>query len=257
MDIDITTDGVVTPQQLEEARTLLASLEGSARRSPVGVRLTLRERNGRGSQTKAPFVADASMPFDGRVFAAHASAPTPVEATDAVVQRLRRQLRRVIDADVATRNDPRTIQKAIDDFRQAARPFPATEIKPPEEREIVSQRTYAPGPEPTLAAVVDLLEDAELFHLFVHVRTDEAVVVHWRDDGGLGLIFPPGSVLADENDVVVPKPSRYSAPLTLVQARSEMDMLNHRFLYYVDAGDDRGRVLYLRTDGDYGLVEPE
>jgi hypothetical protein len=35
-----------------------------------------------------------------------------------------------------------------------------------------------------------------------------------------------------------------------------MDMLNHRFLYYLDAEDERGRVLYLRFDGDYGLVEP-
>jgi putative sigma-54 modulation protein len=89
------------------------------------------------------------------------------------------------------------------------------------------------------------------------VRTNEDVVVFWRDDGRIGLLFPPGSVLADENDVVVPMPSRYSDPLTLAAARSEMDVLNHRFLYYIDAEDERGRVLYLRTDGDYGLVEPE
>jgi hypothetical protein len=34
-------------------------------------------------------------------------------------------------------------------------------------------------------------------------------------------------------------------------------VLNHRFLYFIDAGDGRGKVLYLRHDGDYGLVEPE
>ncbi len=28
------------------------------------------------------------------------------------------------------------------------------------------------------------------------------------------------------------------------------------FLNRVDAGDGRGRVLYLRHDGDYGLVQP-
>jgi hypothetical protein len=27
-------------------------------------------------------------------------------------------------------------------------------------------------------------------------------------------------------------------------------------LYFIDAGDRRGKVLYLRFDGDYGLVEP-
>jgi hypothetical protein len=191
------------------------------------------------------------------VLAAHATAPTPVEATDAVVRRLRRQMRRIVDSDVAVRNDPRTIRKAIDDFRQADRPLPVQQLKAPEEREIVSRRSYAASPEPTLSAVVDLLEDAELFHVFVHVRTGEDVVVHWRDDGRIGLLFPPGSVLADENDVIVPKPSRYEESLSLVTARSEMDMLNHRFLYFIDAEDGRGKVLYLRADGDYGLVEAE
>jgi len=30
----------------------------------------------------------------------------------------------------------------------------------------------------------------------------------------------------------------------------------HRFLYFIDADDERGKVLYVRLDGDYGLVEP-
>jgi ribosome-associated translation inhibitor RaiA len=254
MDIEITLDGSVTPTQAEEARTRMESLERYVDGSPLAARLTLR--NLPSHTVGGRIVADASMLFGGRTLAAHATAPTPVEATDAVVQRLRRQLRRIVDADVATRNDPRTIEKAVADFDQARRRLPVAQLKPPQERDIVSRRTYADAPEPTLSAIVDLLEDAEQFHLFVHVRTDEDVVVYWRDDGRLGLIFPPGSVLADEEDVV-PKPSRYEAPLSLLAARSEMDMLNHRFLYFVEAEDGRGKVLYLRTDGDYGLVEPE
>jgi ribosome-associated translation inhibitor RaiA len=257
MDIDITVDGQVAPTQLTHARELVESLQryADADEAPMAVRLTMREGPGRSGPSQ-PFVVDASMPFDGRVLAAHATAPTPVEATDAVVRRLRRQMRRIVDSQVAVRNDPRTIQKAIDDFRQADRPLPVQRLKPPEEREIVSRRPFGSSPEPTLSAIVDLLEDAELFHVFVHVRTTEDVVVYWRDDGRIGLLFPPGSALADEADVV-PKPSRYDEPLSLVTARSEMDVLNHRFLYFVDAEDGRGKVLYLRTDGDYGLVEPE
>jgi ribosome-associated translation inhibitor RaiA len=258
MDIDITVDGQVAPAQVADARSLVESLQQytDADDAPMAVRLTVRERPGHGDRHREPFVVDASMPFDGRVLAAHATAPTPVEATDAVVRRLRRQMRRIVDSDVALRNDPRSIQKAIDDFRQAERPLPVQQLKDPEEREIISRRPYAASPEPTLSAIVDLLEDAELFHVFVHVRTDEDVVVYWRDDGRIGLLFPPGSVLGDEADVV-PKPSRYEGPLSLVAARSEMDVLNHRFLYFTDADDGRGKVLYLRADGDYGLVEPE
>jgi len=39
------------------------------------------------------------------------------------------------------------------------------------------------------------------------------------------------------------------------EAREEMDLVDHRFLYFGDADDGgRGKVLYLRRDGDYGLV---
>jgi len=201
------------------------------------------------------FVADASVTFEGRVLAAHAAAPSPEDAVDAVIERLGRQMRRVVDADVALRNEPRVINAAIADLRRDPPHRPAR-LKPPEGRQIVHRRTYEPEPIPTLTAIADLLDDDLDFNLFVHARTNEDVVVHWRDEGRIGLLFPQGSVLADEDDVVVPEPSRYSEPLTLARARGEMDILNHRFLYFTDADDARGKVLYLRHDGDYGLVEP-
>jgi hypothetical protein len=152
------------------------------------------------------------------------------------------------------RNEPRVIERAARDLA-AERPMPVR-LKPPEEREIVPRHTYSPEPESTLSAVADLLDLDERFHLFSHVRTAEDVVVHWRDDHRFGLLFPPGSPLADENGIVIPRPSRYSEPLTLDAARAEMDLVDHRFLYFVHAGDQRGRVLYLRVDGDYGMVQP-
>jgi ribosome-associated translation inhibitor RaiA len=85
---------------------------------------------------------------------------------------------------------------------------------------------------------------------------DRRAVVHRRDDRRLGLLFPQGSVLADEDDVVVATPSRYDAPMPLSAACAEMDLVNHRFMYFGDADDDgHGKVIYLRRDGDYGLVE--
>jgi ribosome-associated translation inhibitor RaiA len=255
MDVEVTAEALPS-EQLEEVRRRIASLERYVESPPVAVRLTLRGGPGRRGAQR-PYVADVSAPFDGRLLAAHAIGGSPVEATDEVVKRLRRQLRRIVDADVALRNEPRTIAKALEDLTGPDRPRPGHRLKPPEEREIVHRRTYADRPEPTLTAIADLLDDDEQFHLFVHVRTGEDVVVHWRDDGRIGLLFPQGSVLADEQDIVVPEASRYSEPITLATARAEEDILNHRFLYFIDAGDGRGKVLYLRFDGDYGLVEPE
>jgi hypothetical protein len=120
----------------------------------------------------------------------------------------------------------------------------------------VHRRTYLDLPLSTREAVSELLDiDAE-FMLFVHGKTDEDVVVHVRDDGQIGLLHPPGSELAGERELVIPKASRYAGPLEFRAARREMDFLNHRFLYFMDAADGRGKVIYLRHDGDYGLVEP-
>ena len=104
-------------------------------------------------------------------------------------------------------------------------------------------------------AVAELLDRDYEFNLFRHARTAEDVVVYRRGEQDIGLLHPPGSPLSDENDIVVPRPSRYSEPITLAAARSELDVLNDRFLYFTDAEDRRGKVLYLRHDGDYGLVQ--
>ena len=252
IDVELHVPSAVPPEQAEAARRRIASLDRYASAPLIGARLTLRS-DGKPSK-KPPFVADVDVRFDGRLLVAHGGGRTAMEAATVASEALRRQLRRVVGADVALRNEPRMLENG------GGQRAPAP-LKPPEERSIVARRTYAQEPEPTLTALADLLQDAELFHLFVHARTGEDVVAYQLDSGRLGLLFPPGSVLADEGDLVVAQPSWFSDPLPFAAARSEMDMLNehavyHRFLYFIDAGDERGKVVYLRLDGDYGLVEP-
>jgi ribosome-associated translation inhibitor RaiA len=251
LTVDVSASEDIPPERVEAARRHLEAL-GRYTDEPLAVRLTLR----RGGRNR--FVADASTVFEGRVLASHATGPAPDLSAEAVAARLRRQLRRIVDAGVALRNDPALIAKALDDLEPGRLHRPEARAKPPEEREIVRRRTYSDHPEPTLEAISDLIDLDEEFHLFVHVRTSEDVVVHHRDDGRIGLLHPRGSRLADEADeIVAPEPNRYSEPIPLQTARSEMDMLDHRFAYFLDAGDGRGKVIYLRHDGDYGLVEPQ
>jgi ribosome-associated translation inhibitor RaiA len=233
----------VPDQEADEALQKIAALDGYAEPERFqGGRLTLRRAHQR---AKRPYVADAVVRFDGRPLRAHTTGGSPLEAADAAAEHLRRQLRRVVDTQVALRNEPRVLDR------------PERDLKPPEERRIVHRRTYLSVPISTVEAVNELLDMDVEFFLFRHARTEEDVVVYLRDDGRIGLLHPPGSALADEDDIVVPEPSRYSEPLTLEKGRTEMDMLGHRFLYFIDAEDGRGKVLYLRHDGDYGLVEPE
>jgi len=261
IDVEIHAEVELPSSAVEEVRSRVEALDGYTDEPIIGARLTLRQGP---DQARHRYVVDASVLLapsaqkEGRVLAAHVTAPTPTEATYSVVERLRRQLRRVVDAEVARRNEPSEIRKALESPPFEGTHRPEAHLKPPEDRQIVRRRTYADHPGATLEAAADMFDLDEEFHLFIHVRTNEDVVVHRREDHRVGLIHPRGSVLADESDeVVAAEPNRYSDPLTLDTARSEMDMVNHRFLYYLDAGDGRGRVLYLRRDGDYGLVEPE
>jgi ribosome-associated translation inhibitor RaiA len=255
IDVALHAPGV-PDNQAEPARERIATLDRYADSERFqGGRLTLRRAH---RSAKRPCVADVVVRLGGRPLRAHTTGRTPVEAADAAAERLRKQLRRVLDADVALRNEPRVLQKALADLGPLERLHrPEADLKPPAERKIVHRNTYLSVPLSTVEAVNELLDMDVEFFLFRHVRTGEDVVVYRRDDGRIGLLHPRGSALADENDIVVPEPSRYSEPLTLEKARTEMDMLNHRFLYFIDAGDGRGKVLYLRHDGDYGLVEPE
>jgi ribosome-associated translation inhibitor RaiA len=241
-------------EHLEQARDRVARLARVTDEPLLDTRLTLRHPETRPARSR--WIADASTVLNGRPIAAHATGRDALQATDEVVDRLRRQIRRVVGADVALRNDPRVLERAAADLGHDREHRPRARLKPPELRDIIPRRTAYPLPESTFDAVADLLDLDLEFLLFRHARTGEDVVVYRRDDGRIGLLHPPGSPLADEHDGVVPEPSRYAEPISLEHARNEMDVLNHRFLYFIDAADGRGKVIYLRHDGDYGLVEP-
>jgi ribosome-associated translation inhibitor RaiA len=252
--VQVTTPRDLPQEVIEQARERMAELARVTDAPLLRARLTLRQPDTR--PARARWTADAFVLLDGRPLAAHATGRDALQATDEVVDRLRRQIRRVIDAGAAQRNEPRVLERALAALPHEPRHRPEARRKPPELRDVIPQPTPYPLPEHTFDAVADLI-DLDLEHLlFIHDRTGEDVVVHRRDDGRIGLLHPPGSPLADEDELVVPEPSRYPEPIPLDQARNEMDVLEHRFLYFIDRADGRGKVLYLRHDGDYGLVTP-
>lgn len=253
IDVDVTAAEDVPRREVDAARRHLSTLDRWTDEQVGGAVLTLRRI---GRHAGRQWVADAHVLVDGRTLAAHTAGRSPEDAAEAAAARLGRQLRRIAETDVALRNDPREITRALSFVELEEGDRPGVNVKPPEERQIVHRHPYLSVTLPTLDAIDELLDvDAE-FYLFTHARTNEDVVVYRRDDGRIGLLHPPGSVLADETDIVVPKPSKYDEPITLAQARAEMDLVNHRFLYFIDSDDGRGKVIYLRHDGDYGLVHP-
>jgi ribosome-associated translation inhibitor RaiA len=250
---------ITAPRDLSDGRreTIREQLEKLARYTdePIQmIRLTLRHPEVRAARSR--WEADATLQMAGRQLAAHVTAADPVQAAREVANRLRRQMRRAADADAALRNEPRVIEKTLAARAGERRHRPQPRQKPAELREIIPQRTAYPFPESTFDAVMDLLDLDDEFLLFRHARTGEDVVVYRRGDGRIGLLHPPGSELADETDIVIAKLSRYPEPVSLERVREELDVLGAGFIYFTDERDGRGKVLYVRHDGDYGLVEP-
>lgn len=241
MDVEVSVLSEIPRAQVDAARRSVAALERYLARPPMSVRLALRRTHG-----QPPFIAETSVLLAGQLVAARAAGPTAPGATDEAVRRLLRQARRIVGARIAQRHRPEPDRTRAAELRPAPRDGAA----------IVRRRPYLDMALTTFEAVEDLLALGVAFYLFRHVRTAEDVVVDRRGDGRLELIFPPGSVLADEGDVLIARPSRYQVPLSLSAALEELRLARHRFLYFADALDERAKVLYVRRDGDYGLVEP-
>jgi hypothetical protein len=120
------------------------------------------------------------------------------------------------------------------------------------------RKTFALEPMTPQEAAWDLEALDHAFYLFRDLDTEADAVVYRRDDGRLGVIGPAGQGWAEEPPAGEPvrEESRMNAATRLDDAIAEMDALDHRFLYFVDAETGRGNVIYLRIDGHYGLIGP-
>ena len=64
--------------------------------------------------------------------------------------------------------------------------------------------------------------------------------------------------LAEEQERKVVKRKTFPVrPMSVEDAIIEMDLLGHNFFVFVNIDTERTNVLYLRKDGDLGLLEPE
>jgi len=61
----------------------------------------------------------------------------------------------------------------------------------------------------------------------------------------------------EENDEVVRTKSIYLEPMTIDEAITRMDALDHDFFLYLDSDEDKICVVYRRLDGGYGILEAE
>jgi len=198
-----------------------------------------------------PAIVKAEFDVNGRLVCAHVAAATMFAAVDLVEARLRQRLERLADAQTARRLRHRDDQSWHHGDPVAHRPH--YHPRPAEEREVVRHKTFAVAPMTTDEAVLDLeLLDHEFF-LFEHAGSGADCVVARADGEGYELFCPEPFGPVD-SVAPVSVSLRHAAPMALEDAVELLDLSDDRFVFFRDVASDRGRVLYRRYDGHYGLI---
>lgn len=250
MNVDVTTRGAVASEMAALANEKLGDLESVVQRPITGARAVLQqEQNPRIPRAAR---AEAEIHVGGHPIRGRVEAESMEQAINDLTDRLRQQLRRHADRLADRKRGTAGIAEAA-----WTPPRPPESWREPGEREVIRRKTFALEPIDAIQAAADMSSLDHDFFLFHDIDTDADSMLYRRDDGRLAVLAPQDAGASDgAPEGPVRETSRYSEPLELAVAVSEMDELNHRFLFFTDASTDRGAVLYLRYDGHYGLIEP-
>jgi ribosome-associated translation inhibitor RaiA len=254
LHVSVTVRGRVWRELAERAAERVAALEPLARGSLLHARVVLtQEANPR---IGMPARAEAQLLLAGKPIRARVAAPAMSAAVDLLAARLRDQLRRHVERRITEHRVPAAAVPG--EWRHGAwmPPRPPNSWRPPGEREVVRRKTFAVEPTTAIEAASDMVALDHRFYLFQDVDTGADAVLYHRADGHLAVIQPAAVPRPAEADAIPREASRYTDPLDEAAALAEMDVLDHRFLYFTNAATGRGCVLYLRYDGHYGLIEP-
>ncbi|HEX5532692.1 MAG TPA: HPF/RaiA family ribosome-associated protein [Actinomycetales bacterium] len=185
------------------------------------------------------FRVEATVVVAGTRIRAEAFGAAAHEATDAVVDLLRRRITTLIDKwDQRSRwlglERPGQWRHGMLGERRHYAPLPV------EEREMVRRKTFAIKPTTADEAAFDMEALGHDFLLFVDEETGRDALVYVRQDGGYGVLGT-----GDEAPPVLDE----------AQARERLDVGGERFVFHIDKATGRGSVMYRRYDGNYGVIE--
>lgn len=254
MDIEVTARGEVSAEARDLAAEKIGALDRYVNARLLRAHVVLHQEPNPRIERSAR--AEGDVLFDGKMIRASVADYSMETAIDQLAGRLERQLRAFVDRRVTERD--RGAEKP-GEWRHGDAPTarPTWHPRPPEERELVRQKSIAVGAMEAVEAAAEMEMLDHDFYLYREIDPEVDAVVYHRDDGHLGVIGPVGvGWSGPDADGIVREESRGPEPRKIDDVIAEMNELNHRFLYFVDEASGRARVIYLRYDGHYGLIEP-
>jgi hypothetical protein len=202
-----------------------------------------------------PAFAKAELDVNGRMVRAHAAAGTRFEAIDQLDTRLRERLERAAHHEAD--KHLRFRGSAAHEWRHGEYTPPRSPFypRPVDEREVVRRKTFSWGAMTPDEAASDLEALDHDFYLFTNLETGEDNVIA-RSGSSYELFEPSATCALHETVVPVTRSTVRPETMNIEEARETLALTDRPFVFFLDRADGRGRVLYRRYDGHYGLLEP-
>jgi Sigma 54 modulation/S30EA ribosomal protein C terminus len=209
-----------------------------------------------------PVAAQVDLDLGGRFVGVRVEAATPREAVDRLIDRLDRRLERVArhwEARRGRMDHQEGNCGNAHEWRHGSLPTRRAESypRPPQEREVIAHTTISPERCTVDAAVAEMQDLGQEFHLFVESSRGVDSIVYRTGPTGVGFAQVDGRAELVTTGAVPVTADTVPAPLLDVDGAAErLGLSGQTFLFYLDGDRARGCVLHLRRDGHYGLIEP-
>lgn len=247
--VDVQVRGAVPPGAVDYAGSKVERVMEIANK-PVLVARVVLTMSGDPAMGR-PARAEATLDVSGTQVRAQSIASDMTAAIDLLEEKLRENLAQHQDRlrtrhrwiGVATEAGWR--HGTLPSVREAHFPRPA------DEREIVRRKTFALTPTTPDEAAYDMGVLGHDFYLFTDSRTGKEAVVYRTGDGRFAV---RGDAVVDEESAPLVEVMGTAPALTEQEATNRLELSGEPFVFYLDPEDGRGRVLYFRYDGHYGLI---
>jgi ribosome-associated translation inhibitor RaiA len=203
-----------------------------------------------------PCFAKAEIDVNGQLVRAHAAGATMFEAIDLLERRLRERIERFAHHAEATHLRLRGAGEH--EWRHGDEPArrPSYFPRPREERELVRHKTFAVGEMTPDEAVLDLEILDHDFYLFRNRETGEDNVILRSEGSEYELLEPSATCSLAETTAPIRQSATRPPTMSIGDAIELLDLGDLALVFFVDADNRRGQVLYRRYDGHYGLIVP-
>ena len=249
--VEVTQRGDVPTGAADYARDKVEHVTRLAREPILAAHVVLTTTADPAVQRKSR--AEAVFDLNGTRVRAHAVAADMFAAVDQLEEKLERNI--VQHADRLRTRHRWIGESSAHQWRHGDLPsrresfFP----RPPEEREVLRRKSFALQELTPDEAAFDMDLLGHDFYMFTDLQSGKDAVVYRNGDGRFAIV---GDVVPHaEQDTLVTFAG--AAPtLSEAEAIGRLNVSAEPFLFYLDPDTGRGRLLYLRYDGHYGLITP-